>query len=350
MINIKHKLREYCADIEIEYLDDLSLERSGTAPNAEELVSFGMHREIHSENVDELLFVMYHLYSLGHGYYHTLGLCDTMNYGSSGVADLYRQLTSRLYLRSYKITRDMSQFNCVVVKGRICEQTHPLSRLQVSVFKLLNAQKFNRDRHTEVLSEIQVLKRLYESKPVLLQGFTRENALHGSIGHVPQEIPTRRVHGVLCDVESHLATLFDILDAKDVNDYCYDNLEKVTGLPVMYRAFLSTVLGSNALKSACMDFRPFRDSLYSTYESPLENHKKLVFYLRYLKIHRMVTRGQEMAFEWLLSAYAAKFDLCAGIYKHRSIHFTKDDLPPNDLEIISDFCSIYNIDMAISKA
>lgn len=309
-MNLKEELAAHCSNIVLEYLDDHALEKSAMALEAADLVSVNAERSVYLEDKDEVLFVMFHLYSKGHSYYYTLGLCDAMHYEQSETSKMYRQLATEYFLDSYTTTRDRMQFSCPVVEKKDVSVVHPLSKIQLSIRDFFNKRTDSVAAVNSIFRDVIALKERYKDTCDVLSGFAVSNALHMSVGYIPIRIPRASVLDALCETWKNLSLLKGVLESENVADYCYTHLERISVLPVIYRSFLYAVFAKCFFSCVFMDFGPFRDAVHSNlFQSPLEDYKKLRFYVKCIKMRGMFYENEEEVLNLLLSALSFKLGL-----------------------------------------
>lgn len=345
-MSLKEELAVHCSSVVLEYLDERSLEKSAMALEAADLVNVNAERPVSLENKDEVLFVMFHLFSKGHSYYYTLGLCDAMHYELSETAEMYKQLATEYFLDSYAITRDRMQFSCPVVEKRDVFVTHPLSKIQLSIRAFFNKRIASRAAVDGIFRDVVSLKEEYKDARADLSGFSVSNVLHMSIGYVPIRIPRSSVFEALSETEENLSVLKGVLESENVANHCYAHLERISRLPVIFRSFLHAVFEKHFFSIAFLDFGPFGDAVHDNLlQSPSEDYKRLGFYVKCVKMRNMLYEDEERMLSLLSSALAFKLGLSTTGLSAEDVQKIRIARLENTIaaKLIRKFCDAYEI-------
>lgn len=345
-MSLKEELAAHCSSIVIEYLDEHALERSAMALDAADLVSVNAERPVCLKDKDEVLFMMYHLYSKGHSYYYTLGLCDAMHYEQSDTAKMYRQLASEYFLDSYAITRDRTQFTCPLVKKSNVTVAHPLSKIQLSIRLFFDKQTNSVAAVNSILRNVIALKKKYKGSRADLSGFSASNALHINIGYIPIKMPRTSVFNALCEIEANLSVLKGVLESENVANHCYTYLERIYTLPVIYRSFLYTMFEKCSFNCAFMDFGPFGDTVFGKLlRFPSDDYQRLKFYVKCIKMRQMFHENEDKVLDLLLNALAFKLGLSASKLSEEDVQKIRITCQKNTVaaKLIRKFCNAYEI-------
>ncbi|RVD93134.1 hypothetical protein TUBRATIS_003420 [Tubulinosema ratisbonensis] len=289
--NLKHKLAEYCKLIELEYFSKTSLSKS--ANGLEYPMNISDHK-VSFSNKEEILFIMFFLYTKGFYYSNTLNLTDCMIYEKNDLTDLYKNICYLIFKECNSLTYNPTPYNVNFTNEnnlndfyRIGERN--LTKITYNLLLLLKDNKDTKNILKNLTNLIQIA--LNEKYSQNKEGFSYNNILHFNTSIFITPINILEINNILLELKENIFTLQEILNTKNILKYSLKNIKKIINLNIIFKIFLFNFYNDSHYKYIFCDFMVLKHNLKRN--DIVFSFELVLFFYAFLREKKMIDESKD---------------------------------------------------------